>query len=151
MTEMAAEICARVDQLGEISAVPGRLTRLFLSPEQKRASDLVMGWMRDAGMTARIDAIGNVIGRYEGDRAGLPALLLGSHLDTVRDAGKYDGMLGVATAITCVDRLHRQHRRLPFAIEIIGFSDEEAARSPEHSMRRRSTAATAPGSPCAPL
>jgi allantoate deiminase len=142
MTEMGAEICARVDQLGEISAVPGRLTRLFLSPEQKRASDLVMGWMRDAGMTARIDAIGNVIGRYEGDRAGLPALLLGSHLDTVRDAGKYDGMLGVATAITCVDRLHRQHRRLPFAIEIIGFSDEEGARFGAALLGSRAVAGT---------
>jgi allantoate deiminase len=142
MTKMGAEICARVDQLGEISAEPGRLTRLFLSPEQKRASDLVMGWMRDAGMTARIDAIGNVIGRYEGDRAGLPALLLGSHLDTVRDAGKYDGMLGVVTAIACVDHLHRQHRRLPFAIEIIGFSDEEGARFGAALLGSRAVAGT---------
>ncbi len=79
-------------------------------------------------MEARIDAIGNVVGRYEGDRPGLPALFLGSHLDTVRDAGKYDGPLGVITAIACVDSLNRLGIRLPFAIEIIGFSDEEGVR-----------------------
>jgi allantoate deiminase len=79
-------------------------------------------------MQARIDAIGNVVGRYEGERPGLPCLLLGSHLDTVRDAGKYDGMLGVVTAIECVQALHDAGRRLPFAIEVIGFGDEEGVR-----------------------
>ncbi|HTV74957.1 MAG TPA: hypothetical protein VME66_14760, partial [Candidatus Acidoferrales bacterium] len=67
-----------------------------------------------------IDAIGNVIGRYEGARGGLPALLLGSHLDTVRDAGKYDGMLGVVCAIECVDMLRRRGVARPFALEVIG-------------------------------
>jgi allantoate deiminase len=125
---MASEICRRVDELAGISEEAGRLTRTFLSPQQMQASDRVTDWMRQAGMQARIDAIGNVVGRYEGDRLGLPALFLGSHLDTVRDAGKYDGPLGVVTAIACVDALNRENIRLPFAIEVIGFSDEEGVR-----------------------
>jgi allantoate deiminase len=125
---MGPDICRRIDELAAISEAPDKLTRVFLSPEQARASDLVLSWMRDAGMSARIDAVGNVVGRYEGARPGLPALVLGSHLDTVRDAGKYDGMLGVVTAIACVDQLNRASRRLDCAIEIIGFSDEEGVR-----------------------
>ncbi len=128
MMELGPEICARLDRLAEISAEPERLTRVFLSAEQRQASELVMDWMREAGMAARIDAIGNVIGRYEGTRAGSPALMLGSHLDTVRDAGRYDGMLGVVSAIACVDRLNCEQTRLPFAIEVVGFADEEGTR-----------------------
>ncbi len=125
---MALEICRRIDELAGISEEQGRLTRTFLSAQQRQASDRVADWMQQAGMSTRIDAIGNVVGRYEGDRTGLPALFLGSHLDTVRDAGKYDGPLGVVTAIACVDALNRQNIRLPFAIEIIGFCDEEGVR-----------------------
>jgi allantoate deiminase len=123
-----SEICARIDALAAITSDPPRLTRIFLSPEQRWATDLVLGWMRDAGMTAHQDAVGNAVGRYEGATPGLPALILGSHLDTVRNAGRYDGMLGVVTAIACVDRLNREGRRLGFAIEIIGFADEEGVR-----------------------
>ncbi len=123
-----ASLRARIDQLAAISAMPGGLTRVFMSPEQRRASDLVLGWMREAGMAAHEDAIGNVAGRYEGERPGLPALLLGSHLDSVRDAGRWDGPLGVVTAIACVDALRREGRRLPFAVEVVGFSDEEGTR-----------------------
>jgi allantoate deiminase len=79
-------------------------------------------------MAARRDAIGNVVGRYEGDRPGLPCLMLGSHLDTVRDAGKYDGMLGVVAAIECVASLGARGKRLPFAVEVVGFADEEGVR-----------------------
>lgn len=125
---LGAAILERIDALAEISEEPGKLTRTFLTPEHRRANDLVESWMRRAGMATRIDAIGNVIGRYEGRRAGLPALILGSHLDTVRDAGKYDGMLGVVTAIACVEEIHRARTRLPFAIEVIGFGDEEGVR-----------------------
>jgi allantoate deiminase len=128
MEAMGPDICSRIDELAAISESPDNLTRIFLSPEQARASDLVLSWMRGAGIAAHVDAIGNVVGRYEGARPGLSALVLGSHLDTVRDAGKYDGMLGVVTAIACVDRLNRAGRRLDFAIEIIGFSDEEGVR-----------------------
>jgi allantoate deiminase len=123
-----AALRARIDALAAISAEPGRITRVFASPEQRRANDLVLGWMRAAGMSAHEDAIGNVVGRYEGATAGVPALLLGSHLDTVRDAGRWDGPLGVVTAIAVVDALHRAGKRLVFPVEVVGFADEEGTR-----------------------
>jgi allantoate deiminase len=79
-------------------------------------------------MSVHQDAIGNLVGRYEADAPGRRTLLLGSHLDSVRDAGKYDGPLGVLIALECVARLHRRKRRLPFAIEVYGFADEEGLR-----------------------
>jgi len=124
----AQRIFDRCEAIARCSEQPDGLTRVALSPQQRAANDLVQGWMHDAGMDIRMDAIGNVIGRYEGERSGLPCLMLGSHLDTVRDAGKYDGMLGVVTAIECVAALHARGARLPFAIEVIGFADEEGVR-----------------------
>jgi len=121
-------IMERCEALARHSELPGGLTRVFLSPEQRAATDKVLGWMREAGMQAKLDAIGNAAGRYEGERPGLPCLMLGSHLDTVRDAGKYDGMLGVISAIECVHALNSAKKRLPFAIEVVGFGDEEGVR-----------------------
>jgi allantoate deiminase len=123
-----AELLARADALAAITETPPALTRSYLTPEHRRASELVLGWMRAAGMSAALDAAGNCAGRYEGSKPGLPCLMLGSHLDTVRDAGKYDGILGVLTAIACVDALNRAGERLPFAIEVLGFGDEEGVR-----------------------
>ena len=125
---MQERVLARCEALARHSEMPGGLTRVYLSPQQRAANDLVLGWMREAGMSARLDAAGNCVGRYEGVRAGLPCLMLGSHLDTVRDAGKYDGMLGVVAAIECVADLSSRGKRLPFAIEVIGFADEEGVR-----------------------
>ena len=124
----AERILERCESLAQHSELPGGLTRVFLSPQARAAGDKVLGWMREAGMQAGLDAIGNAAGRYEGTRPGLPCLMLGSHLDTVRDAGKYDGMLGVISAIECVSLLNTQKRRLPFAVEVIGFGDEEGVR-----------------------
>jgi allantoate deiminase len=121
-------ILERCEALARHSELPGGLTRVFLSREARAAGEQVLGWMREAGMQAGLDAIGNAAGRYEGERPGLPCLMLGSHLDTVRDAGKYDGMLGVVAAIECVEHLNRRKKRLPFAIEVIGFGDEEGVR-----------------------
>jgi allantoate deiminase len=121
-------IMQRCDALARHSELAGGLTRVFLSPENRAANELVLGWMREAGMQAGLDAIGNVAGRYEGARPGLPCLMLGSHLDTVRDAGRYDGMLGVISAIECVAALNAQKKRLPFALEVLGFGDEEGVR-----------------------
>ena len=123
-----ADLLARADALAAVTETPPALTRSYLTPEHRRASDLVLGWMRAAGMSAALDAAGNCTGRYEGRAPGLPCLMLGSHLDTVRDAGKYDGILGVLTAIACVDALNRAGERLPFAIEVLGFGDEEGVR-----------------------
>jgi allantoate deiminase len=115
---------------------------VFLSPEQRAANALVLDWMREAGMSVKLDPVGNVVGRYEGERPALPALLLGSHLDTVRDAGKYDGMLGVVSAIECVADLAARGKRLPFAIEVIGFADEEGVRFGATLLGSRAVAGT---------
>src|SRR5690349_11474053 len=136
------EIVSRINQLGAISETADNLTRIFLSPQHRTAADLLMSWMRDAGMAARLDAIGNVCGRYEGARPGLPCLMLGSHYDTVRDAGKWDGPLGVITAIACVADLNRRGVRLPFAIEIVGFADEEGVRFASTLLGSRAVAGT---------
>jgi allantoate deiminase len=125
---LGGEIVGRIQALAAISETSDKLTRIFLSPEHRAAADLILSWMREAGMRAHLDAIGNVCGRYEGDRPGLPCLMLGSHYDTVRDAGKWDGPLGLITAISCVADLNKRGRRLPFAIEVAGFADEEGVR-----------------------
>ena len=118
----------RCEALARCSEERDALTRVFLSPEQRAANELVLAWRREAGMSAGLDAIGNVVGRYEGSAGGAPCLMLGSHLDTVRNAGKYDGMLGVVAAIDCVHVLHERGTRRPFALEVVGFADEEGVR-----------------------
>jgi allantoate deiminase len=118
----------RIDALAQISERPDCLVRRFLTPEHRAANALVGEWMRGAGMDVRVDAIGNVIGRYAGTDPTAPALLIGSHLDTIVDAGRFDGMLGVVSAIACIEDLARRGVRRPFPIEIVGFADEEGAR-----------------------
>src|SRR6201992_3793570 len=136
------EIVGRIGALGAVSETPENLTRIFLSPEHRAAADLLLSWMREAGMRAHLDAIGNVCGRYEGDRPGLPCLMLGSHYDTVRDAGKWDGPLGIITAISCVADLNKRGHRLPFAIEVVGFADEEGVRFASTLLGSRAVAGT---------
>lgn len=136
------EIVRRINALGAISETHDNLTRIFLTPEHRAAAELIMSWMRAAGMHAHLDAIGNVCGRYEGERPGQPSLMLGSHYDTVRDAGKWDGPLGLITAISCVGDLSRRGRRLPFAIEITGFADEEGVRFASTLLGSRAIAGT---------
>ncbi len=141
-TLSAQRVWDRLEALGRISEMEGGLTRIYLSSEQRLANELVLGWMRDAGMSARLDAVGNCVGRYEGDRPGLPCLMLGSHLDTVRDAGKYDGMFGVVSAIECVASLNARGIRLPFAVEVVGFADEEGVRFNATLLGSRAVAGT---------
>ena len=124
----AQKIMQRIEALAKISETPENLTRTLGTPAMRRANELVAKWMREAGMKMRVDAIGNLIGRYDGEKSNAKILLLGSHLDTVRDAGKFDGPLGVILAIACVEHLHQKKIRLPFAIEVVGFADEEGAR-----------------------
>src|SRR5438552_3852428 len=142
LSSLGDEIVGRINQLAAISETPGRLTRVFLSREHRAAADLLLSWMRDAGMRAHLDAIGNVCGRYEGERPSLPCVMLGSHYDTVRDAGKWDGPLGLITAIACVADLHKRARRLPFAIEVSGFADEEGVRFASTLLGSRAVAGT---------
>jgi allantoate deiminase len=136
------EIVGRINRLANISETPEHLARIFLTREHRAAADLILGWMVEAGMRAHLDAIGNVCGRYEGEVAGLPCLMLGSHYDTVRDAGKWDGPLGLITAISCVAELHRKGRRLPFAVEVTGFADEEGVRFASTLLGSRAVAGT---------
>ena len=128
MSPAAERVMARADALAAISETPDALTRVYLSTQHLQANQLVGEWMRQAGMTVWQDSVGNICGRYEGAQEGAQAVLLGSHLDTVRNAGRYDGMLGVLTAIEVVDSLHLQGRHLAQAIEIVGFGDEEGTR-----------------------
>ncbi len=125
---MAGRIVRRIGELAAISASPDGLTRICFSDEHRRAAELILGWMGEAGLSARMDEIGNVVGRYEGGTPGLPCLMLGSHYDTVRNAGKWDGPLGVLTALECVADIARRGLRLPFALEVVGFADEEGVR-----------------------
>jgi allantoate deiminase len=138
--QAAARIMQRLEALAALSSDPPRLTRVFLSEEHRRANELVTGWMGEAGLRARVDAMGNIVGRVEGKARGLPALMLGSHLDTVRDAGRYDGMLGVVTAIECAH--HIGAGLLPFALEVVGFGDEEGVRFGSTLLGSRAIAGT---------
>jgi allantoate deiminase len=122
----AATVLERCDQLATLSEEPERLTRRFGTPALRQAAETVGGWMRAAGMVVRRDAIGNVIGRLGEAERG--TLLIGSHLDTVHDAGRYDGPLGVLVAIASLERLRDEARSLPYAIEVLAFADEEGVR-----------------------
>jgi len=135
--DVVLERCA---QLATISDEPGRLTRLFAGPAMGRAHERVRGWMRAAGLSVRVDAAGNLIGRREGPVPHAPTLVLGSHLDTVRDAGAFDGPLGILVALAALER--RAH--LPYAIEVVAFSDEEGVRFGTAYLGSRSFAGTFP-------
>lgn len=122
----AATVMERCDILAACTEEAGRITRPFATGALRCAQDHVSDWMREAGMTVRRDNIGNLRARYEGSGAG--TFLLGSHLDSVRDAGRYDGPLGVMVAIAAVQRLQDAGTRLPFALEVLAFADEEGLR-----------------------
>lgn len=130
MTGFGADLMARLDAFAGFTEEPGLLTRLFLTTQHRAAADWLMELMGKAGMSARLDPAGTVVGRYEGTTPGAPALLVGSHIDTVRNAGRYDGNLGVLAAVAAVAELDRRGERLPFAIEVLGFGDEEGVRFP---------------------
>ncbi|QLD13271.1 Zn-dependent hydrolase [Microbacterium oleivorans] len=126
---------SRCDDLARISAAPDRIERVYLSPEHARVNRLAAEWMREVGMTTRQDAAGNQVGRLDtgGDD---PALMIGSHLDTVSDAGRYDGIVGVLMGIEVVRMLREPaaddgsswRSPLPFALEVTAFWDEEGTR-----------------------
>jgi len=125
-TDRAARIIARCQEIADCTEIPGEITRLFLTPPMHDVHALLRDWMEAAGMTVRIDAIGNLRGFWPGLVPGSPRLLIGSHLDTVPNAGAFDGVLGVVLAVAIVEELRGD--LLPFAIEIIGFSEEEGVR-----------------------
>ncbi|HEY0597427.1 allantoate amidohydrolase [Sphingopyxis sp.] len=118
------------------------LYRAYLTPAYCAAQEAVAGWMAEAGMAVRRDPAANLVGRYEGGDPSAPILLIGSHLDSVRGAGRYDGPLGIMLGIEAVDALCRAGRRLPFAVEVIAFGDEEGSRFPAAMLSSRAVAGT---------
>ena len=144
MVSGGGQAIARCDALGvaPYSDLPDQLFRAYLTPAHAETVKSIAGWMVEAGMTVRLDPAANLIGRYEGREPGKPALLFGSHVDSVRDAGRYDGPLGVMLGIEVVARLSAAGRRLPFAIEVIAFGDEEGSRFPASMLCSRAVAGT---------
>ncbi|MFK8251523.1 allantoate amidohydrolase [Ancylobacter terrae] len=127
---LGARAAAMLDELGTISQSPDHLTRLFLTPEHRRAADLVASWMRAAGMAVSEDALGTVRGHWWPAGEEAPRLLLGSHIDTVIEAGRYDGTMGVVLAILAVEMLIKAGHRPEYGIDILAFGDEEGSRFP---------------------
>ncbi len=133
--DLAQIVMARCDALAGCTEEPGRITRRYGTPALAQAQTLVAGWMRETGLTVRRDAVGNLLGRWSPVRvtasssdATRPVLLLGGHLDTVRNAGRYDGTLGTLIGLAVVERLQASRVRLPFDLEVVAFADEEGAR-----------------------
>ena len=133
---------ARCRELAAVSDEPGRTTRAFGGPAMARANALVGRWMAEAGMAVRVDAALNLVGSLPGSDPEAGTLLLGSHLDTVRDAGAFDGPLGVLAAIAAVARLRAEEVTLPFGIDVLGLSDEEGLRFGTAYLGSRAVAGT---------
>jgi allantoate deiminase len=124
--DRATPIIARCREIAACTEVPGEITRRFLTPPMHAVHTLLRKWMEAAGMAVHVDAIGNIRGLFQSHIPHAPRLVIGSHLDTVPNAGAFDGILGVVLGISLVEELHG--RQLPFSIEVIGFSEEEGVR-----------------------
>jgi allantoate deiminase len=139
LRQAAQRVMRRCDELASCTDRQGEITRLFCSPAMRAAHQALGGWMEAAGLRCRLDPAGNLIGRLEPNRvdsagpargvsAPLPVLLIGSHLDTVVNAGKFDGTLGVVLGLAIAEIAAEANFELPFALEVIGFSEEEGVR-----------------------
>ena len=117
----------RADALAACSERPGEITRRYGTPALVAARDLLEGWMRAAGLTTRVDRVGNLIGTLGGPASG-PGLMIGSHFDTVIDAGRYDGTLGILLGIACAEELRDRERG--HDLTVVAFCDEEGVRFP---------------------
>ena len=123
-----AQVMAWAETLAQWSDAPGNLTCAYLTPAHQRSALQLADWMREAGMDVRIDDVGNVVGRYAAADPDAKTLITGSHYDTVRDGGKYDGRLGILLPIAVVRQLHARGERLPYHLDVIGFAEEEGVR-----------------------
>lgn len=122
------EIMARADYLARWSDMNGGLACAYLSQAHRATAKQLRQWMTEAGLRASVDALNNVVGRWASEDPNAKTLIIGSHYDTVRDAGRYAGRLGILLPIAVVARLKAEDHALPFHLEIISFSDEEGAR-----------------------
>ncbi|CAD5280740.1 Allantoate amidohydrolase [Alteromonas sp. 38] len=127
-SDAAALVMARCEALGSLSQNPTCLDRRYLTEQHKLANQLTSGWMIEAGMTTWQDSVGNIWGRYTSAVPNAPRLIIGSHLDTVPNGGKYDGMLGVVAPVTLMAMFSGVGQQFPFHIDIVGFCDEEGTR-----------------------
>ncbi len=121
-------VLALADRLAVFSDDADGLTCTYLSSAHRRVARTLAEWMQAAGLTVEIDAVGNVVGRLRATRPGAKTLILGSHYDTVRNAGKYDGRLGILTPLVAIEHLTNSGTSLPYNLELIGFSEEEGVR-----------------------
>jgi len=128
--KFGTEILKQADVLAAFTEDAPRITRTYLSNEHKQAGVYLIGLMRDAGMSADFDPLGNIVGRYEAGVPFAPVVMTGSHQDSVRNAGKFDGLFGILSPIACVKELNRRGTRMPYTLEIVGFGDEEGVRFP---------------------
>ncbi len=126
--EEARRIMAHCEQLGSISSLPDGVFRAYLTPEHRACNSTVAGWMTQAGLRSWEDNAGNLWGRLAAAQADAPVVIVGSHLDTIPNAGKYDGILGVILPLVAAARLRDEGRQLPFHLDIVGFGDEEGSR-----------------------
>ncbi|WP_343742165.1 allantoate amidohydrolase [Herbaspirillum huttiense] len=125
---MGATVMQWAEEIGALSEDDGALTCTYLTETHQRTAQQIAQWMREAGMHVHIDAVGNVVGRYLSTDPQAKTLLTGSHYDTVRNGGKYDGREGILLPIAVVKHLHERGETLPFHFEVIGFSEEEGVR-----------------------
>src|SRR3984885_7430375 len=128
VAEFGAKILDMARELAQFSETTEGLTCTYFSPAHKASAARLRDWMRSAGLATEIDAVGNVVGRYAGAANATRTLIVGSHYDTVTNAGRFDGRLGILTALVVADDFHRTGQRLPFHLEVIGFSEEEGVR-----------------------
>ena len=126
--KFGARILDLAEQLAQFSETSDGLTCSYFSPAHKAAAAQLRDWMRAAGLEAEIDAVGNVVGRYASAAAAAKTLIVGSHYDTVANAGRFDGRLGILTALVVAEHLHHTGQRLPFDLQVIGFAEEEGVR-----------------------
>jgi allantoate deiminase len=126
LAALTSEVLRRCDQLGSLTDEPGRLTRTYLSPATRSAHALLSDWMEEAGLRVRTDAVGNLIGRRDGRSADSRVFVVGSHLDTVPNAGKYDGALGVLLGVAALAALKAYGSDKN--VDVVAFSEEEGIR-----------------------
>jgi N-carbamoyl-L-amino-acid hydrolase len=126
--EFGPQIMRWAEELAQWSDEEGALTCAYMTKAHRATAAQLADWMREAGMQVEIDAVGNVVGRYLSDAPGAKTIITGSHYDTVRNGGKYDGRLGILLPIAIVRSLQAKGEKLPFHFEVIGFAEEEGVR-----------------------
>jgi len=141
LTDPGARAADRLAQLAGLSAPGPGVTRLPFTEHHRAALDLLRGWMEGAGLQVRLDDAGTLIGRLDGPE-GAPTFLMGSHQDSVREGGAYDGIMGVVLPLLALERLRAEGVRLPFTVEILAFADEEGVRFPTALLGPRALAGT---------